>query len=197
MKERGGIGIAILGLDAGHAEGLPLLFAGPLVVGDQVASGGLFLQVGQRILHANGDHQVVPQDRAVGVAPPDGVRPMFLLKIAQPKLFSGEIVGGQVAVAEMDEDQFAVGDGRGTGHVVEVVKRVQRAFGAAAPHGAGADLARPFDGAVGLANFEEQELFALLSGQEDGIAPDGRGAGALIGQRTFPGDAGVLAPLGG
>ena len=64
----------------------------------------------------------VAEHGAVGVPPPDRVLAVVLLEIALPELLAVEIVGRQVAVAEMDDDHLAVGHRRGAGEVVIAVE---------------------------------------------------------------------------
>src|SRR5262249_32566283 len=154
------------------------------------------LQVGQRILHADADDQVLVQHRAVGVAPPDGVGAVLLLQIVLPKLFAGEVIGGQVAIAEVDDDSFAVGHRRWAGQVVQAMKPlVTSAFAWLAPYRrAGADLLSPGDAARRLVNPQQQELVVVLGSQEEGVTPDRRRACSLPGQRALPDDVGLLVP---
>src|SRR5262249_46652523 len=152
----------------------PLLLAGLLVVRNHVAWSRILLQVRDGILHADGDDQIVPEYRAVGMAPPDRVAAVVLLEIAEPELFAGEIVGRQVAVAEVADDDLAVGHRGGAGHVLNRVEDLLAPAIALAWHRRGANLARPLDLSRAEIDFEKLQLLAFLSGEKRDIAPDGR-----------------------
>ena len=56
------------------------------------------------------------------MSPPDRVIAVILLQVAAPQLLARKIVGGQIAIAEMHDDHFAVGHRRRAGHVLVVVE---------------------------------------------------------------------------
>src|SRR5262249_55419631 len=109
----------------------------------------------------NADDEIAEQYGTVGVAPPDGVGAKVLLQIAQPEPFAGEVVGGEVAVAEVDRDALAVGHRRRAGQVVQVVELLLPALSAGwTPAGlpcrhAGTDLLRPDNAARRLVDSEQ------------------------------------------
>src|SRR5262249_16881557 len=145
----------------------------------------------QVVLHANIDDEVLVEHRAVGVAPPDGVLPVVLLKIALPEQLAGEIKGGQIAIAEMDDHQLAIGYGGWAGHVVKLVKLLLLAFFVSilqwlATWSPLADLVRPLDSASLLLKPGQRECFAVLRRDKERIAPDGRSTGAGAGERGLP-----------
>src|SRR5262249_17660499 len=130
------------------------------------------------------------------VAPPDGVGAVVFLQVPQPELLAVEVVGGEVAVAEVDKDAAAVGYRRRAGHVLQLVEFLLAARGLAFGPGR-ADGLRPLHLAAGPVEAEQQQVVLLLAGDEDRLAPDGGGAATRAGQRTLPGDAGLLAPVEG
>ena len=128
------------------------------------------------------------------MAPPDRVGAVILLEIADPKLLAIEIVRGQVAIAEMHDDQFAVGHGRGAGQIMFRVKGLPAAA-MIARRGAVAHRAAPQDRAAFLGNFEKHQIVVgHMAGQEDGIAPDGRRTVSPLGQFALPDHARFFRP---
>ena len=74
------------------------------------------------------------------MSPPDGILAVVLLQVAPPEPPAVEIVGRQLAVAEMGHDDPAVGDRRGAGQVLPLGKLLmaplrRRLVGLLAGHG--------------------------------------------------------------
>src|SRR5262249_59870882 len=110
---------------------------------------------------------------------------------AEPELFAVEVVGGEVAVAEVGEDAAAVGHRRRAGHVLQRVELLLPAGGLAfRPRRA--DGLRPLDLAAGPVDAQQQQVVVFLTGDEDGVGPDGGRTATRAGQRALPDDAGLL-----
>src|SRR5439155_174012 len=91
VQQRRRVRIGRLALGAGTALDEPLLLAGVLVVGDDVAFAAAL-----GILDGNRDEGVTGQNRRIGVAPPDRVWAEASGEIDRPNALAGEIVTGQI-----------------------------------------------------------------------------------------------------
>ena len=112
------VGIAIFLFRFGDSQGPPLFLACFAVKRNDITVRRLARQISAGILDRHGDGVIAAEDRTIGMSPPDGEVAIFFLHIQLPELVAIEIIGGQVAVAEMDEDHFAIGRAGGAGQVV-------------------------------------------------------------------------------
>ena len=119
---------------------------------------------------------------------------MVALQILAPELLAFEVVGGQFAIAEVSDDDLAIGHWGRAGVVVQLVKLLFGAAGAGARRFRYAGFARPDALSIGLVELQQQQLLILLRGYEDGVAPDGRRAGAPRRQFDLPGHVAFFAP---
>jgi hypothetical protein len=198
-EDRRRVGIARLRRRPRHPLRLPALFAGPLVVRDDVARRELLLKISERVLQADRNDEVSMDDGAVRVSPPDGVAAVVLLEVALPFELTVEPVGCQCPLAEMHDDALAVGHRRWAGEIVVPVEFLTSPL----LHGlepqlhsrrfALRDFAHPGDAPRLRVDTHEEEISAGVARHEEGVADHGRGAGAPLRQGADPRNAGRAA----
>src|SRR5207248_3212879 len=104
-------------------------------------------------------------------------------------------VGGQIAVAEMGDDDLPVGNRRRARGAVKLMNLLRMAF-RTIPFGcAAADLLCPENLAFSLIDFEQQQfVVGCVRREKDGVGGNDWRAGAPFGQWALPDDASLLVP---
>ena len=106
------------------------------------------------------------------MSPPDGILAVILLQVAPPEPPAVEIIGRQLAVAEMRDDHLAVGHWRRAGQVLRLVKllmaalvrRLAAIFVGHRADRALADLADPNHRPLGLVDLDQHEAAGCRRG---------------------------------